>query len=143
MHASSFLLVAATAASAFLPQTRAATFSKTVSYTYHTHTATSIPDCGTAIYQTTDVDCPSGCVLAPLNFGVTKNPAYQCKPSAAATSVVASPVVAFMSCDGAAHQFTTTVEPAYGPEWTTCATVSAGATHYAPAVTLSVTTKAP
>ncbi|TKA70934.1 hypothetical protein B0A55_06123 [Friedmanniomyces simplex] len=140
MHA--FTALTALAASVLITPTQAdPTFTKTVGYSYSTQ-YNAQPSCGATIYHDTAAACPSGCNLDKITYG-TAAPAYECRPSAAATHVAAWPVVAHMSCFTASRDFALTVTPAYGTHWTTCATETAGRTEYAVAATVAVTTKAP
>ncbi|KAK5723926.1 hypothetical protein LTR17_013768 [Elasticomyces elasticus] len=139
-----FSALTALAASALISSAHASdgpTFTKTVGYSYSTHHNPQ-PTCGGTIYHSSAAHCPTGCKLDRLTYGAAK-PVYECRPAAVEDAVAAWPIVAHLSCHTANHDFTTTITPAYGKHWTTCASRTAGRTEYAPAATLAVTTKAP
>jgi len=129
-------------ASTLFASTQAATFTKTIGYSYSTH-HNAQPTCGGTVYHKSDVHCPSGCKLSPLNYAGAKSAAYGCKPTAAATQVAAWPIVAHMSCHTGKHDFTKTVTPQFGAHWTTCASKTAGKTVNVPAATVALVTKKP
>ncbi|KAK3114927.1 hypothetical protein LTR53_006255 [Teratosphaeriaceae sp. CCFEE 6253] len=137
-----FTTLPALAAALLIATTHATTFTKTIGYHYSTHVAPALT-CGSAIYHHNDRNdrCPSGCRLAPLNYGAATTTAYECRPTAAATQVAALPIVAHLSCHSEHHGFTSTVTPQFGAKWTTCGGVKAGKTVQVPAVTVAVVTK--